>query len=65
MISYLFSHAGTIFMHTALGGLFAATGFSVRSACSHRGWLPHPKHQIALTGALVFVEACVTVPVVG
>jgi hypothetical protein len=65
MIGYLIAHSGDILAHTFLGVIFAGTGFLVRGACSHRGWLPHPAHQITLTFAIVLVEACITVPLVG
>jgi hypothetical protein len=65
MIGWMIGHAGQILAHCLLGAMFTATGFFVRSSCSHRGWLPHPKQQVLLTGGLVFIEACATVPLVG
>ena len=55
----------TIVTHFLAGMIFAGTGFLVRGACSHRGWLPHPAAQITLTAALVLVEAIITVVMIG
>ena len=54
-----------ILVHFLIGLLGAGTGFLVRGACRHNGWLPHPRAQIALTMTLVAIEAAATVPLIG
>lgn len=54
-----------LLLHWAAGMLFAGTGWAVRSACSHRGLLPHPVGQVSLTAALVAVEAWAVTGVIG
>jgi hypothetical protein len=52
-------------LHLVIGLVFAATGFAVRSACDHRGWLPHPTGQVTLTVVLVTIESTIAYLVVG
>jgi hypothetical protein len=52
-------------LHTVLGLVAAATGYAVRTTCSHRGWLPHPRAHIILTTILVATESLVAVNLFG
>lgn len=54
-----------ILIHFVIGLLAAATTWTVRSMCHHKGLLPHPRWQLPLTVFLVAVEAVVTVQIVG
>lgn len=54
-----------IFIHMLIGMVGAITGYGVRTACKHRGLLPHPVAHISLTLALLFIESAALVAVVG
>lgn len=52
-------------VHFAAGCLFAGSGFLLRGACEHRGWLPHPVHQLSLAAGMVALEATAVMGTVG
>lgn len=54
-----------VILHLLIGLCAFATGFIVRGACKHQGWLPHPFAQISLTLVLVYFEAVISVALVG
>lgn len=54
-----------VIAHTIIGLMGAATGYSVRTLCKHKGLLPHPKAHIAITAGLVAIESVFTVSLLG
>jgi F0F1-type ATP synthase membrane subunit c/vacuolar-type H+-ATPase subunit K len=52
-------------LHFFIGLAGAGAGWGVRSLCTHKGLLPHPRMQVPVILVLIMVEAYFSVLLVG
>jgi hypothetical protein len=54
-----------VFLHLLIGLVASSATWGVARFCTHKGLLPHPRLQIPIVLVLVYIEAVVSVWLVG